>query len=47
MKRGGREEGDSERGISEQGFESREGDVGRGLQVVFAKLKGQQFGPIC
>ena len=27
--------------------EWREGDVGRGLQVVFAKLKGQQLEPIC
>lgn len=25
----------------------REGDVGRGLEVVFAKLKGQQLEPIC
>lgn len=29
------------------GVEWREGDVGRGLQVVFAKLKGQQLEPIC
>ena len=29
------------------GVELREGDVGRGLQVVFAKLKGQQLEPIC
>lgn len=29
------------------GVEWREGDVGRDLQVVFAKLKGQQLESIC